>query len=194
MVRAMKSFLLSAVILALASASVRAAEFPLTVDKKNSRIEYAATATMGSFSGTVIAYTLDLMIDPEKPGKFTRAELHFRFADLRSGHNGRDQNMRDWQNTEQFPECVFSLIALEPAATPGRFTARGQFIFHGMTRDLVFPVTLTSKPDGLELIDGEARIDTRAFGLPVFRKFLVNKVDPVVTVKLHIEARPVAPK
>jgi len=169
-----------------------AAETPLIVDKPQSRIEYAVTATMDSFSGKLVAYTLDLSSDPGTPAKITRAELRFRFADLRSDNAKRDQQMRDWQSTEQFPEAIFTLTALEPAATPGRFTARGQFIFHGMTRDLVFPVSISSSDDGLHVIDGEARIDTRDFGLPIIRKFGLLKVDPVVVIKLHLQARPAA--
>lgn len=187
----MKSQLLLAAALLLAPL-VPAAEIPLIVDKPQSRIEYAVTATMDSFAGTLTSYDLDLAADPAAAGKISRAELRFRFADLRSSNAKRDQQMRDWQSTEQFPECVFTLTALEPAATAGRFTARGQFIFHGMTRDLVFPVSLSSSDDDLHVIDGEARIDTRDFGLPIIRKFGLLKVDPVVVVKLHLQARPAA--
>lgn len=192
----MKSPLLLAAALLLApfAAFLSAAETPLIVDKQQSRIEYAVTATMDTFSGKLTAYDLDLASDPAATGKISRAELRFRFTDLRSNNVKRDQQMRDWQNTEQFPECIFTLTALEPAATAGRFTARGQFIFHGMTRDLVFPVSLSHSEDGLHVIDGEARIDTRDFGLPIIRKFGLLKVDPVVTVKLHLQARPAAAK
>ena len=172
-----------------------AAQTPLLVDKQLSRIGYAVAAPFGNaFDGTLTAYDLDLAADPSAAGGIARAEIRFRFTDLRSGHARRDQDMRDWQNTEQFPECVFTLTALEPAPTPGRFTARGQFIFHGTTRDLVFPVSISSNETGLHRIEGEARIDTRDFGLPAFRRFGLFKVDPVVAVKLHLQARPSSAK
>ncbi|ATC64169.1 hypothetical protein CMV30_09485 [Nibricoccus aquaticus] len=186
--------LLAALLLTSFASRAPAAETPLIADKPQSRIEYAVTATMDSFTGKLISYTLDLSSDPATPAKITRAELRFRFADLRSDNAKRDQQMRDWQSTEQFPEALFTLTTLEPAATPGRFTARGQFIFHGMTRDLVFPVSISSSEDGLHVIDGEARIDTRDFGLPIIRKFGLLKVDPVVVVKLHLQARPAPAK
>jgi len=188
----MKSVLLLAVL--LSAVGLHAAETPLIIDREQSRIEYTVSATMDSFTGKLVAYDLDLARDPSVTGQISRAELRFRFVDLRSGNNKRDQQMRDWQITEQFPECVFTLTALEPAATAGRFTARGQFIFHGMTRDLVFPVSISSSEDGLAVIDGEAKVDSRDFGLPIIRKYLVMKVDPVVTVKLHLQARPAAAK
>ncbi|MGC4074572.1 MAG: YceI family protein [Nibricoccus sp.] len=191
----MKSpLILAALLLAPFASPLSAVETPLVVDKQQSHIEYNVTATMDSFSGRLSAYDLELADDPAVTGKISRAELRFRFADLRSNNAKRDQQMRDWQNTEQFPECIFTLTALEPAATAGHFTARGQFIFHGMTRDLVFPVSLSNSEDGLHVIDGEAKIDTRDFGLPIIRKFGLLKVDPVVVVKLHLQARPAAAK
>jgi polyisoprenoid-binding protein YceI len=169
---------------------LHAIDVPLVLDKAQSRIEYTVKATMDSFTGKLTTYDLDLQYDPATPAKISRAEVRFRFTDLRSDNAKRDRDMRTWQSTEQFPECIFTLTALEPAATAGRFTARGQFIFHGMTRDLVFPVSLSRSEDGLHVIDGEARIDTRDFGLPIIRKFGLLKVDPVVVVTLHLQARP----
>ncbi len=185
---------LAALLFAAFASHATAAETPLIADKAQSTIEYAVTATMDSFTGKLSAYDLELARDPDDPARISRAELRFRIADLRSGNSKRDQQMRDWQSTEQFPEAIFTLTALEPAATPGRFTARGQFIFHGMTRDLVFPVSISSSNDGLHVIDGEARIDTRDFGLPIIRKFGLLKVDPVVVIKLHLQARPAPQK
>jgi polyisoprenoid-binding protein YceI len=180
--------------LALLAAPLRALEVPLTVDKKQSRIEYIVAAPLGAaFIGSLASYDLDLATDAAT-GKISRAEIRFRFADLRSGHAKRDQDMRDWQNTEQFPECVFTLIALEQGTSAGRFTARGQLIFHGMTRDLVFPVTITAGENGLIVINGDAKIDVRDFGLPEARRFHVLKTDPVVRLKLHLQASPASPR
>ena len=168
-----------------------AAQTPLLVDKQLSRIGYAVAAPFGNaFDGTLTAYDLDLAADPSAAGGIARAEIRFRFTDLRSGHARRDQDMRDWQNTEQFPECIFTLTALEPASAAGQYTARGQFIFHGVTRELVFPVTIAEAGQGRRTIDGEARIDTRDFQLPPIRRFFLFEVDPVVVVKLHIIAAP----
>jgi hypothetical protein len=168
---------------------LHAFDVPLIVDKSQSRIEYTVKATMDTFTGTLSAYDLDLYHDPAALTKITRAELHFRFMDLTSANEKRDRHMRQWQATGQFPECIFTLTALEPGESAGRFTARGQFIFHGVARDLVFPVSLSTEENNLLVIDGEARIDTRDFNLPVIRKWSVIKVDPLVVVKLHLKAR-----
>jgi polyisoprenoid-binding protein YceI len=185
--------LIAAALLALPSLA-SAGETPLLIDKQHSQIEYAVAATLDSFTGKLTTYDLDLAYDPAATGNISHATLRFRFGDLTSGNAKRDQQMRDWQTVAQFPDCIFTLTALEPSATAGRFTARGQFIFHGITRDLVFPVSISSSNDGLHVIDGEARLDTRDFGLPIIRKFALLKVDPVVVVNLHLQARAPAAK
>ncbi len=66
--------------------------------------------------------------------------------------------------------------------------AVGRLTFHGVTRDLRFPITL--ERDGpLYSIDGDAPIDTREFGLPVIRRLAVLKVDPLVHVRFHLQGR-----
>ena len=169
--------------------ALRAAETSLTVDLAHSRIEYAVTATVDSFTGKLDAYSLDLAVDPAAVGGIHHATLRFHFSDLHSGNDKRDRQMHEWQDTPRFPEASFTLSALEPATTPGRFTARGQFIFHGITRELACPLAISNSTDGLWVIDGEARVDTRDFGLPIIRKFALLKVDPLVVVKLHLQAR-----
>jgi polyisoprenoid-binding protein YceI len=186
----MKTPFLALALALLLAPLARALDVPLIVDKTRSRIEFSVKATVDSFTGKLTAYELELLHDPAAPGKISRAELRFRFGALKTGNEKRDQEMYHWQSNEQFPECVFTLTALEPAATPGHYTARGQLIFHGTTRDLVFPVSISTTPDNSYVIDGEARIDTRDFGLPVIRKLLLLKVDPVVVVGIHLQARP----
>jgi polyisoprenoid-binding protein YceI len=185
----MKTPLLALALTLLLAPLAHAIDVPLVVDKTRSRIEFNVKATMDSFTGQLTAYELELLHDPSAPGKISRAEIRFRFGALKTGNEKRDAEMYKWQSNEQFPECVFTLTALEPAATPDHYTARGQLLLHGTARDLIFPVTISTTADNSYLIKGEARIDTRDFGLPVIRKFMLLKVDPVVVVGLHLEAR-----
>ena len=84
-------------------------EVPLSVDKQHSRIEYAVTATMDSFSGKLDAYDLAIANDATAVGNISRAELRFHFADLHSDSARRDQQMQAWENTREFPDCIFAL-------------------------------------------------------------------------------------
>ena len=93
--------------------------------------------------------------------------------------------MNEWLETTKHPEGVFTLSALEPAAD-GRFEARGTFVLHGVSREIVFPVSVITDRT-LYAIDGVATLDTQDFGLPVIRKFGLLKVDPVVKVRFHLQ-------
>jgi len=186
------SFALTVALLLSASA-LGATERLVTIDQKKSRIEYHVDAPLASFTGTLTAYETSITADPSRAQPVTRAEVRFRFTDLRSDNVKRDQNMRDWQDTEQFPECVYTLTALEPAGAPNLFNAKGQFIFHGQARELVFPVVISSAADGLISIKGDALIDTRTFGAPPLRRWGLLKVDPVVKVTIALLGSTSAP-
>jgi polyisoprenoid-binding protein YceI len=93
--------------------------------------------------------------------------------------------MNEWQQTVQHPEAVYTLTSLA-AGVDGRLTATGTFRLHGVERTLVFPVAVT-EDNSVVAIDGEVKLDTREFGLPVIRKFAVLKVDPLVTVRFHLQ-------
>ena len=183
----MRSPLYSAVtaLLLLSLETLGAAERVVAIDQKKSRIEYRVGVPLGSFTGTLAAYESIITADPGRAQPVTRAEIRFRFTDLRSDNAKRDQAMRDWQNTEQFPECVYTLISLDPAGAPNSFNAKGQFIFHGQARELVFPVII-SAANGVISIKGDAVIDTRAFGVPPLRRWGLLKVDPEVKVAIAL--------
>ena len=168
-------------------ASVRAAELPLSVDLEKSHIECDVRATLHSFTAKLATYDVAISLRPDTL-QVVRAQLHFRFADLRTGKDERDQEMLAWQNTDQFPECVFTLVSRE-AVTAGQFTARGTFLFHGQSREISFPVKMSTNGD-LHIYDGEFEIDVRDYGLPPVRKYFVAKVSPVVKVRFHLEGRP----
>jgi len=166
--------------------SARAAEpgQRLEIDHANSLVDIMVKATVDSFTGTLDAYTADIRVDPEG-GRVLTATFNFQFADVKTGKEDRDAEMHEWQETERFPSGSYRLTALT-RTTEGNLTATGDLTFHGVTRTLTFPVAVTTDRQSFA-IDGEVGIDTRDFGLPVIRKFLVLKVDPVVQIRFHLQ-------
>jgi polyisoprenoid-binding protein YceI len=174
-----------ALLAALLGGPLSAAETPLILDSVHSHIEVAVKASLHSFTARLNTFDPRLAIDDA--GKIAAASVSFHFRDLFTGKADRDKQMHAWQQTDAHPDAAFKLTALEPAAA-GTFHAVGQLTFHGVTRELRFPATVTH--DGpLYAIDGDAPFDTRDFGLPVIRMFGVLKVDPIVHVRFHLQAR-----
>jgi polyisoprenoid-binding protein YceI len=158
------------------------AERTLAVDPAHSKIEVVVKATLDSFVGQLTRYDAQIGLDENEHVKTAR--ISFRFRDVETGKRGRDDEMHAWQQTDVHPDGVFILTSLE--SSEGVFTAIGRLTFHGMTRELRFPVSI-NREAGRYAIAGEAVVDTREFGLPVFRKFGVLKVDPHVRVRFHLQ-------
>jgi polyisoprenoid-binding protein YceI len=164
-----------------------AVETPLVIDKEHSNIEASAKATMESFTAKLPAFDAVISIDPAEK-RVVSAQFKFHFSDIKTSNDKRDGEMLHWEQTEQFPDCVFNLDSLEPAAG-GAFTAHGKFTFHGVTKEISFPATISFPTADTCKIDGQPTLDTRDFGLPIIRKFGMLKVDPVLKIKFHLEGR-----
>lgn len=180
-------FLLCLGLLCGFAGAVGAAELrTLAVDTEHTRIEVAVHATVDSFVGRLSAYQADLAVEPDS-GQIRRAEVRFRFADLKTGKADRDAKMLAWEESGKFPDGVFVLTTLQPRAG-GQYDAQGTLTLHGVQRPIAFPVTLSTDHNRTYTIDGEARLDTRDFQLPIIRMALVLKVDPIVVVRFHLQA------
>jgi len=140
-----------------ATAVLTAAEQPLVLDKTASHIDIAVKATVDSFVGKLADFTPTILADAAT-GKVTTAKITFHFNDVKTGNEKRDHEMHVWQQTDKFPDGEFALSAIEPASD-GKFTARGALSFHGVTKELVFPVTVNRQGASLT-VDGEAVVDT----------------------------------
>lgn len=176
--------------LALATyGSASAADVGLAVDKAQSRVEILVKATVDSFTGTLVDYQPVIRVDHDT-GTVVSADVSFAFADVKTGKPDRDEQMHTWEDSARFPTGDFKLLSLTPTSE-GRFTATGTLTFHGVTRELSFPITITTDRR-LFAIDGEAVVDTRTFDLPVIRKFGLLKVDPLVKVRFHLQGKVLA--
>ena len=174
--------LLAAAILALPLAAKAEASL-FVLDRAESQVDIAVKATLNSFVAHLEDYAVAITLDPES-GRVESAAFHADLAAVRTGRADRDHNMNVWLQTNEFPQVVFELGAVDRGAD-GTMTARGRLQLHGRPHDVRFPVTVTVSR-GLATIDGTATLDTRDFGLPIIR-FWVLTVDPVVHVHFHLQ-------
>lgn len=174
--------LLAAAILALPLAtSANGALF--VVDRAESHVDIAVKSTLDSFVARLADFDVAITLDPED-GRIESAAFHAALSAVKTGLAGRDHNMSVWLQTNEFPQVVFELRAVDRSPN-GVFTARGRFRLHGQMHDIRFPVTVTVNR-GLAAIDGTATLDTQEYGLPIIR-FWVLTVDPVVQVHFHLQ-------
>ena len=173
-----------ALLATVAAFACRGEVAPLRIDPDRSRVDIAVKATVDSFVGKLEAYQAEVCVEPVK-GEVVSARFAFRFADVKTGKADRDEQMHAWQDTEHHPDGVFTLASIT-RGEDGRLTAAGTLRLHDLAREIRFPVSVFHD-GGRFSIDGEATLDTRDFGLPVIKKFLVLKVDPAVRVSFHLQ-------
>jgi polyisoprenoid-binding protein YceI len=172
----------------LVPAAVAAAgDSMLTVDSAQSHVDISVKATVDSFVAHLLDFETSLTTAPQT-GQITAAVFRFNFNSIKTGNADRDRDMNEWQQTAKFPEGVFTLAALE-TGSDGRTVARGQLRFHGIEKTVSFPVVIELKKPVIT-VDGDVTINTRDYGLPVIKKYLFLKVDPVVAVHFHLQEKP----
>lgn len=178
--------------LVVAATRCTSAEMPLALDAVHSRVEVMVKATVDSFTGKLERYHAEVAVDPQAAVPVTRAKIAFKFADVKTGKTDRDEQMLIWGEESSKPDGSFTLAALTPIPAGG-YQATGTLVFHGMAHELSFPVRISHEGE-VYAVDGDATLDTRDFGLPVIRKFMMLKVDPVVHVRFHLQGHLAAAK
>jgi polyisoprenoid-binding protein YceI len=159
---------------------------PVLVDPNHSSIDIAVKATIGSFVAQLRDFDANI-VTASREARVEAGIFRFKFASIKTGNAARDRDMNEWQQTDKFPEVVFTLIAIEPVAG-GNPIARGKLRFHGVERLLSFPISVETKEQTFNM-DGDVAIDTRNYGLPIIKSFLVLKVDPIVHVHFHLTGK-----
>ena len=176
--------------LALAPAvRATAAEVPLQIDAARSRVDIVVKATVDSFTGRLENYDAKITVDPA-PGEVRGAGVAFHFTDVKTGKKDRDEQMHAWQDTEHHPDGVFTLASLS-REEGGQLVAHGTLTLHDMAPESRFPASVAHEGEVFS-IDGDALLDTREFGLPIIKKFMLLKVDPEVHVRFHLQGAAVA--
>jgi len=176
-------FLAAAILVLPLAAKAKAAPAPFILDRAESHVDIAVKTTASSFVAHLEDFDAAITLDPES-GQVESAAFHAALAAVKTGRAARDHNMSVWLQTNEFPQVVFELSAVDRGPN-GALTARGRIQLHGQQHDVDFPVTITVS-HGLTTIDGTATLDTRDFGLPIIR-FLLLTVDPVVKVHFHLQ-------
>lgn len=155
---------------------------PLKVDKGRSRIQVDAQATGHDFTGTLEDYTAKVTGDPSTldPSSF---ELSWKFDDLKTGKNDRDDEMIKWLGGGK-PAGSFKFTKSWKDKSGKRF-AMGKITIHGVGKTISFPYSV-KKEGRWVTIDGTASLDYQDFGLPIIRAMAIMKVDPKLSVRFHV--------
>jgi polyisoprenoid-binding protein YceI len=119
-----------------------------------------------------------------------KMHVDFPVEGLSSGNSLQDREMWKMIDSKRFPRIAADLRDIRAAAAPRRYAARGDITFAGRSRMYDGEIALAHDGDRVT-IDGELTVDIRDFGLKA-PNLLIVKVDPIVSVRLHLVATKVA--
>ena len=173
------------ILVALAGLSARAAAAGMDVDYARSRVEVGVKSTVDSFTGRLEKYRVSVEWGPSDPLP-AKARMSFDFADLKTGDTDRDGAMLKWLGHDSQPGGEFVLGGWRREGTTN--LATGELTIHGVKREVAIPV-VAGQTNGVWVVDGEALLDYRDFGLPKIRKALVLTVNPLLRVRFHVVAK-----
>ena len=155
----------------------------LVIDQNGSSVRIDVSATAHSFIAQLKDFDAKITLDSAQ-GKVLAANFSFLFSNLKTGDEERDAEMYAWAETGRFPYGAFTLNSVASGAG-GHFLAQGRLLLHGVDRPVNFPFTV--RVEGRVLtIDGAATLDTRDYGLPIFRKYFFLRINPEVRVRFHL--------
>jgi hypothetical protein len=116
------------------------------------------------------------------------ARIEVLMDGLRSGNPLLDRETRRRMDLRRHPRLVAELSDARPLGD-GVLACRGQVTFQERTRPVTGELVVRADEDGDLHLEGRQEVDVRRWGLEPPR-LLVLKVDPEVTVRLRLRARP----
>ena len=176
----------------MSSPADAAATARYAVSSSESSLAFQARSTLHAVHGKATGLTgyVDAAWNPDgtlaaQPAP--KMHVDFPVAGLSSGNSLQDREMWKMIDSKRFPRIAADLRDIRPAAAPGRYTAHGDITFAGRSRTYEGDIALGHDGDRVA-IDGELSVDIRDFGLKA-PNLLIVKVDPIVTVRLHLAAK-----
>ncbi len=127
------------------------------------------------------------------PDRATRAELEVPVTGLCSGNGLYDAELLRRIEARRFPVAKLALSDCIVVGNAGRYRVTGMLDFHGVVRSLEGTVTIDPRADGSIVVTGGQAFDIRDFDI-ASPTVLMLRIYPDVTVKLQVEAVPVAPQ
>ncbi|WP_396593202.1 YceI family protein [Brevundimonas sp. R86498] len=131
---------------------------------QDSAITLRVGTPLGNRVGRFERWTGDIRFDPEVPEQ-ARVGIEVQAASLRMNNSALTRTAvgTSFLDSGRHPSILFRLRGLEPTG-PSSFTARADITMKGVTRPVVFPVTLRSDGARAQMAGGFS-LDRAVFGI-----------------------------
>jgi polyisoprenoid-binding protein YceI len=149
----------------LATASVAVLAAPRTLDRQNSRIEFAVKQMGVEVSGRFERFDAQIDLDSSDPAA-SSATVTVDIASLTTGDADADEIALDkpWLDRAGFPKATFTSSSVRSTGSD-RFEAIGMLEIRGKSRGITVPFETREQADGSTLVTGGFSVRRSDFGI-----------------------------
>ena len=142
---------------------------PPSAQLASAEIWFDARASVADFQGrtTIATGTLDW--------------VEVRWADIDTKNGTRNRHMLKTVDADHFPLIRFDVTGLRSGAD----SVAGRLSLHGVTRDVVWPVSARLAADSVTVL-ADFPVDMRDYGIKPPVKFVIARMGPVVQVHVRL--------
>ena len=148
----------------------------------HSEIWFDARASVADFQGRTTAAAGEL-VGGAGPAD-ARGWIEVRWADIDTKNGTRNRHMLQTVDAERFPVIRFDVTAVRPGAD----SVAGTLTLHGVTRPVVWPVTVGVEPDSVT-VAADFPVDMRDYGIKPPVRFVIARMGAVVQVHVRLGLR-----
>jgi polyisoprenoid-binding protein YceI len=145
-------------------------------------IWFDARATVADFQGRATTVTGELVGGAGPAG--SRGWVEVRWADIDTQNGTRNGHMLKTVDAERFPVIRFDVTAVRP----GIDSVAGTLALHGVTKDVVWPVSVQAGGDTVS-VAADFPVDMRDYGIKPPVRFVIARMGAVVTVHVRLVFR-----
>ena len=160
------------------------------------RVGFDAKSTLHDFTGVTSDVSGAFTADFDDPAGAWQGAVVATAAELRTGVDGRDKNMREHLSVDAHPQIRFAIDRFEPAAN-GVDVARkkvrgnitGKMTIRGATRPLTMPIEVEVDPQQRVVIKGQTKLLLSDYDVPVPNQLGVIGMEDEVVIWIALRAR-----
>ncbi len=162
------------------------------IDNPNSKVEFFVGCSAGDVNGVFSSWKGRLYVATPGVPETATLSLEISAASMTTGSGVKDKMVKGprFFNVDKYPTISFASTRVVTSGDPNKFQLEGNLTMLGVTKPVVFQVTLNRNGRGGGQIYAERSFDRRDFGMT--QNVPLVRIDHSVTVRvnLHVEAKP----
>ncbi len=162
------------------------------IDVPNSKVEFFVGSSAGDVNGIFSSWNGRLYVATPGVPETATLSLEISAASMTTGSGIKDKMVKGprFFNVDNYPTVSFASTSVVTSGDPNKFQLQGNLTLLGVTKPVVFQVTLDRNGSGGGQIYADLSFDRRDFGMT--QNVPLVRVDHSVTVrvKLHVQAKP----